>query len=196
MRKSKIDRRTKETRIRLELNLDGKGSYQINTPIPFLDHMLELVARFGCIDLKIKASGDVRIDDHHTTEDLGISLGQAIKKALGKKEKISRYGFSLVPMDEALSEISLDISNRPYLVFNVKFRRETKKREEFNFALIEDFFRALCINAGITLHVNLRYGRNNHHIAESIFKGFGVALREAVKINPKLKGIPSTKGRI
>ena len=180
----------------MELNLDGKGSYQINTPIPFLDHMLELVARFGCIDLKIKASGDVRIDDHHTTEDLGISLGQAIKKALGKKERISRYGFSLVPMDEALSEISLDISNRPYLVFNVKFRRETKKREEFNFALIEDFFRALCINAGITLHVNLKHGRNNHHIAESIFKGFGVALREAVKINPKLKGIPSTKGRI
>ncbi len=196
MRKAKIDRRTRETRIRVELNLEGKGNYNISTPIPFLNHMLELVARFGCIDLKIKASGDVGIDDHHTTEDLGISLGQAIKRALGKKERISRYGFSLVPMDEALSEICLDISNRPYLVFNVKFKKETKKREEFNFGLIEDFFRALCINAGVTLHVNLRYGRNNHHISEAIFKGFGVALREAVKIIPKLKGIPSTKGRL
>lgn len=196
MRKAKIDRRTKETQIRLELNLDGKGSYEINTPIQFLNHMLELMAKFGCIDLEIKASGDIRIDDHHTTEDLGICLGQAIKKTLGKKERIFRYGFSLVPMDEALSEISLDISNRPYLAFNVKFRKEAKKSGEFNFELIEDFFRALCINAGITLHVNLRYGKNNHHIAESIFKGFGVALREAVKISPKLKGIPSTKGQL
>lgn len=196
MRKSKIDRRTRETRIKLELNLDGQGNYDVNTPIPFLNHMLELVARFSCIDLKIRASGDVRVDDHHTTEDLGITLGQAIKKALGKKERISRYGFSLVPMDEALSETCLDISNRPYLAFNVKFRKEIKKSKEFNFELIEDFFRALCINAGITLHVNLRYGRNNHHIFESIFKGFGVALREAVKINPKIKGIPSTKGRL
>jgi len=197
MKKAKIDRRTKETQILLELDLDGKGSYEINTPIPFLDHMLELMARFGCIDLKIKASGDIHIDDHHTTEDLGICLGQAIKKALGKKERIFRYGFSLVPMDEALSEICLDISSRPYLAFNVKFRSETtKKSGEFNFELIEDFFRAVCINAGITLHVNLRYGRNNHHVAESIFKGFGVALGEAVKINPRLKGIPSTKGRL
>jgi len=196
MRRAKIDRRTKETQIRLELNLDGKGSYEINTPIQFLNHMLELMAKFGCIDLEIKASGDIRIDDHHTTEDLGICLGQAIKKTLGKKERIFRYGFSLVPMDEALSEISLDISNRPYLAFNVKFRKEAKKSGEFNFELIEDFFRALCINAGITLHVNLRYGKNNHHIAESIFKGFGVALREAVKISPKLKGIPSTKGQL
>jgi imidazoleglycerol-phosphate dehydratase len=197
MRKAKIDRRTKETKIQVELNLDGKGNYEINTPIPFLNHMLELMAKFACIDLKIKASGDIRIDNHHTTEDLGISLGQAIKKALGKKEGIFRYGFSLVPMDEALSEISLDLSNRPYLAFNVKFKRETtKKIGEFNFELIEDFFRALCINAGITLHINLRYGKNNHHIAESMFKGFGVTLREAVKINPKLKGIPSTKGRI
>jgi len=196
MRRAKIDRRTKETKILVELNLDGKGNYEINTPIQFLNHMLELMAKFGCIDLKIKASGDIRIDDHHTTEDLGICLGQAIKKALGKKERIFRYGFSLVPMDEALSEISLDISNRPYLAFNIEFRKEAKKSGEFNFGLIEDFFRALCINAGITLHINLRYGRNNHHIAESIFKGFGVALREAVKISPKLKGISSTKGQL
>jgi imidazoleglycerol-phosphate dehydratase len=196
MRKAKIDRRTKETQIRLELNLDGKGSYEINTPIPFMSHMLELLAKFGFIDLEIKASGDIRIDDHHTTEDLGICLGQAIKKALGKKERIFRYGFSTVPMDEALSEISLDVSNRPFLVFNVSFRKEDKKRGEFDFELIEDFFQALCVNAGITVHVNLKYGRNNHHIAESIFKGFGVALREAVKISPKLKGIPSTKGQL
>jgi len=196
MRKAKIDRRTKETQIRLELNLDGKGSYEINTPIPFLDHMLELMAKFSFIDLKARASGDIRVDKHHTTEDIGICLGQAIRKALGRKEKIFRYGFSLVPMDEALSEISLDLSNRPYLAFNVKFRRENKERGEFNFELIEDFFRALCINAGMTLHINLRYGRNNHHIAESIFKGFGIALHEAVKINPKMKGIPSTKGQL
>jgi imidazoleglycerol-phosphate dehydratase len=196
MRKAKIDRRTKETKIRVELNLDGKGNYEINTPIAFLDHMLELMAKFACVDLKIRASGDIHIDDHHTTEDLGISLGQAIKKALWKKKGIFRYGFSLVPMDEALSEISLDLSNRPYLVFNIKFRKEAGKRREFNFELIEDFFRALCINAGITLHINLRYGRNNHHIAESIFKGFGLALGQAVKINPKSKRIPSTKGRL
>jgi len=196
MRRAKIDRRTKETKIRLELDLDGIGSYNINTPIPFLNHMLELVAKFSCIDLKIKASGNIHIDDHHTTEDLGICLGQAIKKALGKKESIFRYGFSTVPMDEALSEISLDLSNRPFLIFNVNFRRERKKRAEFDFELIEDFFRALCVNAGITVHVNLKYGRNNHHIAESIFKGFGVALREAAKVNPRLKGVPSTKGRL
>ncbi|MCJ7646465.1 imidazoleglycerol-phosphate dehydratase HisB [bacterium] len=196
MRKAKIDRRTKETQIRLELNLDGKGSYEINTPIPFMSHMLELLEKFGFIDLKIKASGDIRIDDHHTTEDLGICLGQAIKKALGKKKGIFRYGFSLVPMDEALSEISLDLSNRPYLVFNIKFRKEAGKRREFNFELIEDFFRALCVNAGITVHVNLKYGRNNHHIAESIFKGFGLALRQAVMIDPQSKRSPSTKGRL
>jgi imidazoleglycerol-phosphate dehydratase len=197
MRTAKIDRRTRETQIRLRLNLDGKGNYEINTPIQFLNHMLELMAKFSCIDLEVKASGDIHIDDHHTTEDLGICLGQAINKALGKKERIFRYGFSLVPMDEALCEISLDISNRPYLAFNVKFRKQTAdKSGQFNFELIEDFFRALCINAGITLHINLRYGRNNHHIAESIFKGFGIALYEAVKINPKLKGIPSTKGQL
>jgi len=196
MRKAKIDRRTKETKILVELNLDGEGNSEINTPIPFLDHMLELMAKFSCIDLKVRASGDIRIDKHHTTEDMGICLGQAIRKALGRKEKIFRYGFSLVPMDEALSEISLDLSNRPYLAFNVKFRKENKETGEFNFELIEDFFRALSTNAGITLHVNLKYGKNNHHIAESIFKGLGIALGEAVKINPKVKGIPSTKGRL
>jgi len=196
MRKAKIDRRTKETQIRLELDLDGNGNSEINTPIAFLDHMLELMAKFSGVNLKVRASGDIRIDKHHTTEDIGICLGQAIRKALGRKEKIFRYGFSLVPMDEALSEISLDLSNRPYLAFNVKFRKENKERGEFNFELIEDFFRALCTNAGITLHVNLKYGKNNHHIAESIFKGFGIALGGAVKINPKLKGIPSTKGRL
>jgi len=196
MRKAKIDRRTKETKIQLELNLDGKGSYTIDTPIPFLSHMLELMAKFACIDLKIKALGDTRIDDHHTTEDLGICLGQGLRKALGRRERIFRYGFSLVPMDEALSEVSLDISNRPYLAYNVKFKRETKKNQDFDFGLIEDFFRALSTNGGITLHINLRYGRNNHHIAESIFKGFGMALREAVEINRRLQGIPSTKGRL
>ncbi len=196
MRKSKIDRRTKETKIRVELNLDGTGNYAIRTPIPFLNHMLELLAKFSSIDLKIEASGNIHIDDHHTTEDLGICLGQAIKKALGKKQRIFRYGYSAVPMDESLSEISLDLSNRPFLVFNVNFRRESKKRGDFDFELIEDFFRALCVNAAITVHVNLRYGRNNHHIAESIFKGFGVALRAAFEVNPRLRGIPSTKGRL
>jgi len=196
MRKAKIDRRTRETKVRVELNLDGRGDYEINTPIPFLSHMLELMAKFALIDLKIEASGDIRIDEHHTTEDLGISLGEAIKKALWKKKGIFRYGFSVTPMDEALSEISMDISNRPYVQFNVKFGREKGKGKEFNFELIEDFFRALCANAGITLHINSRYGRNNHHIAESIFKGFGLAFGQAVKINPKLKGVPSTKGRM
>lgn len=195
MRKAKIVRKTKETEISLELNLDGSGKRNIKTPVPFLNHMLELFTKHGMFDMNLKAAGDVSVDDHHTVEDTGICLGNAIKKALGMKKGIERYGNSSMPMDETLSVVSVDISGRPYLVFNVRFSRPGRKAE-FDFSLLEDFFRALCFNAGITLHVNLEYGRNNHHIAESIFKGFAKALNSAVRINPGVKGVPSTKGRL
>lgn len=195
MRKSEISRKTKETEIIIEVNLDGRGKSSVKTPIPFLNHMLELFARHGLFDLKLKASGDTKVDDHHTVEDIGICLGRAIGKALGDKKSIERYGNSLLPMDETLSDVCVDISGRPYMVFNVRFGKPCKK-DDFDFSLLEDFFRAVCFNAGITLHVNLRYGKNNHHIAESIFKGFARALSNAVRINPRVKGIPSTKGML
>jgi imidazoleglycerol-phosphate dehydratase len=195
MRKALIKRKTKETDISLDLNLDGRGSYSINTSIPFLDHMLSLTCKHGLFDMKLKAKGDVDIDDHHTVEDIGIVLGKAIKQAVGDMKGIARYGQASVPMDEALASVSIDISGRPYFVYKVEFPKKSKLKD-FDPDLIEDFLQAFVSSSSITLHVNALYGRNTHHIIEAIFKGLGRALREAVTINPKMKGIPTTKGMI
>ncbi|MBI5639403.1 MAG: imidazoleglycerol-phosphate dehydratase HisB [Nitrospirae bacterium] len=195
MRKAKIERRTKETDIRIELNLDGAGSYSVDTSIPFLDHMLSLMAKHGLIDLKLKAKGDIDIDYHHTVEDTGIVFGKAVKQALGEMRGISRYGQAAVPMDEALAAVSLDISGRPYLVYRVDFPKKSKLKD-FDPDLIEDFLQAFASSAGITLHVNVAYGRNTHHIIEAVFKAIGRALRQATAIDPRVKGIPSTKGKL
>lgn len=195
MRKVKVERRTKETDIAVEINLDGSGKYSINTSIPFLDHMLSLMCRHGLFDAKLKAKGDLEIDYHHTVEDVGIVLGKAIKQALGDMKGISRYGQASVPMDEALASVSLDISGRPYLVYKVEFPKKSKLKD-FDPDLIEDFLQAFVSNSGITLHVNIPYGRNTHHIIEAIFKGLGRALRQAVTIDQRIKGLPTTKGKL
>ena len=195
MRKVKVERRTKETDIAAEINLDGSGKYSINTSIPFLDHMLSLMCKHGLFDTKLKAKGDIEIDYHHTVEDVGIVLGKAIKQALGDMKGISRYGQASVPMDEALASVSLDISGRPYLVYKVEFPKRSKLKD-FDPDLIEDFLQAFVSNSGITLHINVLYGRNTHHIIEAIFKGIGRALRQAVTIDPRIKGLPTTKGRL
>ncbi|OQA92659.1 MAG: Imidazoleglycerol-phosphate dehydratase [Elusimicrobia bacterium ADurb.Bin231] len=199
MRKSKINRITAETDIKLSLNLDGTGRYKILTTIPFLDHMLSLFAKHSYIDLEIKAKGDTHIDDHHLTEDLGIVLGEAINKALGKKTGISRYGNFFLPMDEALSYVAIDFGGRPYLSYDVKFSKVLRKsfcgatNISFDYGLIEEFFRALANSAKMNIHIKTHKGTNNHHIAESIFKGFAKAVSQAVKIEKKSAGIPSTK---
>lgn len=195
MRKAKVERKTKETDIAVEINLDGSGKYSINTSIPFLDHMLSLMCKHGLFDTKLKAKGDIEIDYHHTVEDVGIVLGKAIKQALGDMKGISRYGQASVPMDEALASVSLDISGRPYLVYKVEFPKKSKLKD-FDPDLIEDFLQAFVGNSGITLHVNVLYGRNTHHIIEAIFKGIGRALKQAVTIDPRIKGLPTTKGKL
>jgi len=192
MRKALIERKTKETKISLEMDLDGKGNYKISTGIAFFDHMLSLFCKQSLMDLKIKAKGDLEVDMHHLVEDTGIVLGSALKKALGSKEKIQRYGTSFVPMDEALSASFLDISGRGYLVFNCEYKKKT--RSEFDIDLCEEFLRAFAYNSGITLHMTVMYGKNMHHIIESIFKALGRSLCDAVTKNPRIKGIPSTKG--
>lgn len=194
MRKAEIRRKTKETDITAELNLDGKGKYEINTPIAFLNHMLGLMAYHGRFDFKIQATGDVDVDFHHLIEDLGIVIGEAIKEALGKKEGIRRYGNAVIPMDESLAEVTVDLSGRPYLVYRVQGRR--LRLRDLEVSLFEDFFRALSNNALMNLHIRLHYGRDPHHIYEAIFKAFGRALREAVSIDPEFKEAPSTKGRL
>lgn len=195
MRKTKVERKTKETDIAVEINLDGSGKYSINTSIPFLDHMLSLMCKHGLFDAKLKAKGDIDIDYHHTVEDVGIVLGKAIKQALGDMKGISRYGYASVPMDEALASVNLDISGRPYLVYKVEFPKKSKLKD-FDPDLIEDFLQAFVSNSIITLHINVLYGRNTHHIIEAIFKGLGRALRQAVTIDPKIKGLPTTKGKL
>jgi len=195
-RKATVTRKTKETDIKVSLNLDGKGDYKIDTSIPFADHMLSLMSRHGHIDLNVKAKGDIEIDYHHTIEDLGIVFGEAIKKALGEKKKIRRYGESMTPMDESLAQVVLDLSGRPYLVYNVKFPRGNNQIQDIPVSLFEDFFRALSNGAGMNLHIILNYGRDAHHILEAIFKGFGRALRMACEIHPGAKGVPSTKGTL
>jgi len=192
VRKAKIIRKTSETDIELSLNLDGNGKYNVKTTIPFIDHMLSLFSKHSLVDLKVIAKGDTEVDNHHLIEDLGIVLGEAIKKALGKKKGISRYGNFLLPMDESLSYIAIDLSGRPYISFDVKFKNSL----DFDFSLIEEFFRGLVSSCGMNLHIKNHIGKNNHHIAESIFKGFAKSLKQAVKIDKKVKGIPSTKNKL
>jgi imidazoleglycerol-phosphate dehydratase len=192
MRRANVARKTKETDISVSVNLDGTGTHTIETTIPFLDHMLSLMSKHGLIDTKIKARGDTEIDYHHTVEDLGIVLGKAIKQALGEMKGMSRYGQASVPMDETLASVSLDISGRPYLVYRVEFPKKGKLRN-FDPDLIEDFLQAFVSNSGITLHVSIPYGRNTHHIIEAVFKALGRALRQAVTLDPRVKGVPSTK---
>ena len=191
-RKATIERNTKETRINAFLNLDGKGKSDISTTLPFLDHMLDLFSKHSGFDLKVAAQGDTYIDDHHLVEDIGIVLGEALLKALGDKKGIYRYGNFLLPMDEALSYITLDCGGRPYFEYAVPFKPQSKA--PISFELFEDFFQALAMQAKMNLHIKLLKGRNNHHIAESLFKAFAKALSQAVKIKNKKQGIPSTKG--
>jgi imidazoleglycerol-phosphate dehydratase len=195
MRTAKIERKTKETDIKLTLNLDGKGLYSIDTSIPFLDHMLSLMCKHGIFDMKLKAKGDIEIDYHHTVEDIGIVLGKAVKQAIGNMKGISRFGQATVPMDEALASASIDISGRPYLVYKVAFPKKSKIKN-FDPDLIEDFLQAFVSNSSITLHVESPYGRNTHHIIEAVFKSLGRALKNAVSIDPRIKGIPTTKGQL
>lgn len=192
LRQSKISRTTTETGISVKLDIDGRGSYQINTGVPFLDHMLSLWSRHGLFDLEIEARGDIEIDDHHTVEDIGICLGQAIHQALGDKAGITRYGTAYLPMDEALALVVVDVSGRAFLVFEVDM--PAQKVGSFDTELVEEFLRALAVHAGITLHVRLLNGKNTHHIIEAIFKGLGRALREAFSFDQRIEGVMSTKG--
>lgn len=192
-RTATIERKTKETDIKLDLNLNGKGRFKIDTGIAFMDHMLSLMTAHGYLDLKLTAKGDTEIDDHHTVEDLGICLGKAIDKALGKREGIRRYGEATVPMDEALAKVVIDISNRPFLAYRVTFQES--KSGNFDVSLIKEFFRALVFQAGITMHIDLLSGDEAHHVAESIFKAFGRALDQATGKEERLGSeVPSTKG--
>ncbi|MBI4850029.1 MAG: imidazoleglycerol-phosphate dehydratase HisB [Nitrospirae bacterium] len=195
-RKAAVARKTKETDIKLSVNLDGKGDYKINTSIPFVDHMLSLMSKHGHIDLTVEARGDIEVDYHHLMEDVGIVLGEAIKKALGEKLRIRRYGETVTPMDESLAQVVIDLSGRPYLVYKVRLPKGSELIQNIGVSLFEDFFRALTNNAGMNLHIILHYGRDPHHILEAIFKGFGRALREAAEIHPRAKGVPSTKGTL
>jgi imidazoleglycerol-phosphate dehydratase len=192
LRKAEVRRKTKETSIVLRLNLDGSGKHSIKTGIPFFDHMLSLLAYHSRMDLSLMAKGDIGVDAHHTVEDVGICLGDGIRKALGEAKGIQRYGAATIPMDETLVSVAVDLSMRPYLVFQMKLRRS--KIGTFDPELVEEFFKALCNHAKITLHINLLYGRNSHHMVEAVFKGFGRALREAVSFDERASEIPSTKG--
>lgn len=195
-RKARVVRKTKETDIKININLDGKGNYNINTSIPFVDHMLSLMSKHGHIDLDVQAKGDIEVDYHHLMEDVGIVLGEAINKALGNKLQIRRYGEAMTPMDESLAQVVIDLSGRPYLIYKVTTPKDSAQIQSLGVSLFEDFFRALSNNAGMNLHILLQYGRDPHHIFEAIFKGLGRALRSAVEIHPKTKGVPSTKGTL
>lgn len=192
MRKAKITRDTKETKVEIKLNLDGTGHYSINTPIHFLNHMLELFSKHSLIDLDIKAEGDVEIDFHHTVEDVAIVLGQSLRRALSDMAGIRRYGLGKAPMDETLAEVAIDLSGRAAFVYNVRNVKE--KIGTFDIELIPEFFKAVAFNAFCAVHINLEYGTNSHHIIESVFKSFAIALRGAVEIDGRRRGIPSTKG--
>ena len=191
-RQVQLERKTKETTIKLTLNLDGSGQVSLNTGMPFFEHMLNLWARHGLFDLAIDAQGDLDVDAHHLVEDIGITLGEAFRKALTSKESIKRYGFFILPMDEALAMVSLDLSHRPYLVYNVNI--PAQKVGEFDTELLEEFLRAFIHEARITLHVKLMHGNNSHHIMEAIFKALGKSLDQALGEDPRVKDVPSTKG--
>jgi imidazoleglycerol-phosphate dehydratase len=195
MRTASIKRKTKETDIEVAVNLDGTGVSKVSTGIGFFDHMLDLLARHSRIDITVKADGDLHVDHHHTTEDVGIALGQAVKQALGDMKGITRYADVHVPMDEALTRVAIDVSGRPFLVFKAKFSRD--KVGAFDTELVQEWFQAFAMNAGLTLHVETLYGTNDHHIAESCFKGLARALRAAFAIDPRAAGeVPSTKGTL
>jgi imidazoleglycerol-phosphate dehydratase len=195
MRSASVSRRTAETDVAVSIALDGTGKAEISTGVGFLDHMLELFARHGLFDLNVKVTGDLHVDQHHTTEDTGIALGQAILKALGDKKGITRYADIHLPMDETLTRVALDISGRPFLVFRTAF--PTEKIGAFDTELVREFFQAFAVQAGLTLHVETLYGENSHHIAESCYKGLARALRQAVAVDPREEGrVPSTKGTL
>jgi imidazoleglycerol-phosphate dehydratase len=195
MRRAKVSRSTSETRIEVEIGLDGTGKAEVETGIGFLDHMLELFARHGLLDLRVKAKGDTHIDDHHTVEDVGIAMGEAFVKALGEKKGLTRYGSVDLPMDEALARVAVDVSGRPFLVFTASFK--SPKIGSFDCELVREWFQAFAVNARITLHAEVPHGENSHHIAEALFKGLARALRHAVAIDPREGGrVPSTKGAL
>lgn len=194
-RTATVERKTKETEVRVRLDLDGTGRNKIRTSMPFLDHMLDVMARHGFMDLDLLARGDLAVDYHHTIEDIGIVLGDAILKAAGSKAGIRRYGTASIPMDEALAVVTLDLSGRPYLVYQVALPPR-KKIRDFDPDLVEHFFQALANHAGITLHVNVPYGKIPHHMLEAIFKGFGKALDQATSLDGRVSGVLSTKGRL
>jgi imidazoleglycerol-phosphate dehydratase len=194
MRTAEVKRDTRETQIRVKLNLDGSGAGELDTGVPFLDHMLDQVARHGVFDLEISAKGDLHIDAHHTVEDIGITLGQAFAQALGDKQGIRRYGHAYVPLDEALSRVVVDLSGRPGLEFKIDFVRA--RIGEFDVDLVHEFFQGFINHAGVTLHIDNLKGDNAHHQAETAFKAFGRALRMATELDPRIKGVPSTKGSL
>ena len=194
MRKATIRRKTAETEVSVIIDLDGKGKGDIDTSVPFLDHMLNLFARHGLTDLAIRSQGDIDVDDHHLVEDVGICLGQAVRKALGDRKGISRYGSSSVPMDESLCSAAMDLSGRPYLVWRAELGE--RRIGEFDPALLREFFKSFSDHSGITLHINLSYGTNGHHMAEAIFKAFARAFRDAIAIDGRIEGILSTKGSL
>jgi imidazoleglycerol-phosphate dehydratase len=193
-RTAKIARATKETDIAIDLNIDGSGVYVNKTGIPFLDHMLDLLAKHALLDLKVRAKGDLDVDYHHTVEDVGLALGDALNKALGDRKGLTRYGWSLVPMDEALCQVAIDLGGRPYLVYTLA----TKKRKirDFDVDMMEEFFRAFTTQARMNLHIHQLYGQEPHHALESVFKGVAKALLMACTIHPRVKGVPSSKGKI
>jgi imidazoleglycerol-phosphate dehydratase len=193
-RTADISRKTKETNIKVSLNLDGAGNAVIKTGVGFFDHMLDLLARHSLIDLTVEAEGDLHIDAHHTVEDVGIVLGQALEKAIGDKKGIYRYGWATVPMDESLAQVAIDLSGRPAFVYNVAYRGSMIGN--FPVELVEEFFKSIATNAKMNLHINVPYGTNNHHIAEAIFKACAKALRQAVSLDPRNPGVPSTKGSL
>ena len=193
-RQAQVTRDTQETQISVKLNLDGSGSAKLASGIPFLDHMLDQIARHGLVDLEVKAKGDLHIDAHHTVEDIGITLGQAFAKAIGDKRGVRRYGHAYVPLDEALSRVVIDLSGRPGLEMSGKFTRA--RVGDFDVDLVREFFQGFVNHALVTLHLDNLKGVNAHHQVETLFKGFGRALRMAVELDPRVKGVPSTKGKL
>jgi imidazoleglycerol-phosphate dehydratase len=194
MRRGTIRRKTSETEVSVEIDLDGKGKGEIDTSLPFLDHMLNLFARHGLFDLSVRGRGDTDVDQHHLVEDVGICLGQAVRKALGDRRGIARYGSSWVPMDESLCGVTMDLSGRPYLVYRAELGE--KRIGEFDPALLREFFKSFSDHGGITLHIDLVYGTNGHHMAEAMFKAFARAMREAVALDARIEGVLSTKGSL
>lgn len=191
-RKAIIERNTRETQIRVELNVDGHGDYQIETGLPFFNHMLELFAKHSLLDLQLRAKGDLDVDHHHTVEDVGLALGDALNQALGERKSIERYGFSLMPMDETLSRVALDLGGRPYLVLQMANKK--KKILDFELSLLGEFLRAFVTQARLNLHIHQLYGADAHHAWESVFKGLARALKAACRHDPRVKGVPSSKG--